>query len=89
MCHFADIAAPFHALFYKEVTWHWTDTKESAMCSLCTALYSHPVLALPDFTKPFCIESNASDDAVGGITTLQHASIHKPIIFLSNILTSG
>ena len=49
------------------------------MHSLCTALCSHPILALPDFTKPFCIESDASDTAVGGILTQEHASIHKPL----------
>ena len=89
MHHFADIAAPLYALLFKEATWHWTDTEESAMHSLCTALCSHPVLALPDFTKPFHIESDASDTAVGGVLTQEHASVRKPIAFLSNTLTSS
>ena len=89
MHHFADIAAPLYALLCKEVTLYWTDTEESAMYSLCTALCSHPVLALPDFTKPFCIESDASDTAVGGVLTQEHASVHKPIAFLSKTLTSS
>ena len=56
------------------------------MHSLCTTLCSHPVLALFDFTKPFCIKSNASDTAVGGVVTQKHACIHKPIAFLINTL---
>ena len=56
------------------------------MYSLCAALYSHPVLALPDFIKPFCIESDASDTAVGSVFAQKHVSIHKPIVFLSKIL---
>ena len=57
------------------------------MCSLCTALCSHPVLALPDFTKPFRIDSDPSNTAVGGLLTQKHASTHKPIAFLSKTLT--
>ena len=59
------------------------------MRSLFTALCSHSVLALSDFTKPFYIESDASDIAVGGVLTLEHASVHKPIAFLSKTLISS
>ena len=58
------------------------------MHSLCTALCSHPVLALPDFTKPFHIESDASDTAVDGVLIQEHAFVHKPIAFFSKTLTS-
>ena len=59
------------------------------MHSLCTSLYIHPALVLLDFTKPFQIESDAFDTAVGGVLTQEHASIHKPISFLSKTLTSS
>ena len=39
------------------------------MCSLCTTLCSHPVFCLPAFIKPFQIENDASDTAVGSIPT--------------------
>ena len=67
MYYFADLAAPLHAFLRKMVTWNWTDTEESAMCSLCTALCRHPFLALLDSTKPFQIKSNTSDSAVNCI----------------------
>ena len=57
------------------------------MYSLCTALCSHLVLTQPDFTKTLCIESDASDTAVGGVIKQEHAFVHKPIAFISNILT--
>ena len=56
---------------------------------MCTAICSHPVIALPDFTKPFCIECNASDTAVGHDLTQEHVFVHKPIDFLSKTLTSS
>ena len=43
---------------------------------------------MPDFTKPFCIESNASDTAVGSVLTQEHTSVHKPIDILRKTLTS-
>ena len=59
------------------------------MYSLCTVLYSHPVLVLPDFTKPFHIEINASDTAVDSVLTQEHTFVRKTIAFLGNILTSS
>ena len=59
------------------------------MYSLRTELPSHPVLALPDFSKPFCIESDASDTAVGGVFAQEHAFVHKPIAFFSKTLASS
>ena len=69
ICHFAYIAAPLYTLLYKEVTWHYADIEEFAMLSLCTALCSQADLALPDFSTTFCIETDASDTAVGDILT--------------------
>ena len=89
MRHFADTDAPLYTLLWKEVTWHWTDTEEYAMCSLFTTLCSHTVLALPDFTKPFPIECNTSDTAVGVVLTQKHASIYKLLAFLRKTLTSS
>ena len=89
MRYFADIDAPFYIMLDKKVTWHWINIEEPAICSLCTALCSHPVLALLDFTKPFCIDSYALDTAAGNVLTQEHTSIHKPIALLSKILTSS
>ena len=59
------------------------------MYSQCIALCHHPVLALPDLTKPLFIESDASKTTVGGVLIQEHTSVHKPIAFLSKTLTSG
>ena len=78
--YFSDIVGPFYTLLHKEATWHWTEPEESAICSLCTTLCSNPVLALPDFTKVFQIESNASDTTIGILFTQQHISVEKPLL---------
>ena len=51
--HFADLAGPLYTLLHKVATQHWINSEESAVYSLCTTIYSHPLLSLPGFLKPF------------------------------------
>ena len=89
LCAILHTLLTLYTLLHKKATCHWTDTGESDMCSLCTRLCGHCGLALPDYTKPFQTEGNASDTAVGSVLTLEHISVHKTIAFLSEIFTSS
>ena len=57
------------------------------MPSMHTEFCSHPVLALPNFIKPFRIESDTSDTIIGSVLIQEHASFHKSIAFLRKTLT--
>lgn len=52
------IAAPFTALLQKEVPWEWIELAQSAFMTLKEAICSAPVLALPNFTEQFCVETD-------------------------------
>ena len=56
------------------------------MHSLFISLCIHPIPTLPGFTKPFQIKSDAYN-AKDGVLIQEHAFLHKPITFLSKILT--
>lgn len=69
----------------------WTPDHTSAFQALKEALVSAPVLAMPDFTLPFCIETDASNMG-GGAVLLQQGHplsyISKPLGPRTNGLSS-
>lgn len=69
-------------LLKKGETFCWTQSHEEAFNLLKSALSTTPVLALPDFTKPFTIETDASDKGVGAV--LQQGG--HPIAYISRAL---
>ena len=64
---YANTAAPLYALLRKDVAWEWAAAQQRAFEALKHALCEAPVLALPNFNKPFTIETDASDTAIGGV----------------------
>jgi hypothetical protein len=62
--HFGVIARPLTDLL-KNSLFVWTADHDVAFQTLKNALVQAPIRALPDFTKPFLIETDASDYGVG------------------------
>lgn len=65
--HFASISAPISDLLKKGRAFAWTQAAEEAFQKLKDALISEPVLASPDYTKPFTIQTDASDFGMGAV----------------------
>ena len=60
------MASPLTDLLRKQ-GFVWTDAATEAFESVRAALCSAPVLRLPDFSKPFVIEPDASGNAIGAV----------------------
>jgi hypothetical protein len=60
------LSKPLTLLLKKEIQFQWTPTQE-AFELLKQALVQAPVLAIPDFTKQFVVETDASDAGFGAV----------------------
>ena len=65
--HFATLARPLTDLLKKGSIFIWTPAHQAALDALKFALVSALVLALPDFSKPFQLQTDASDLGVGAV----------------------
>lgn len=86
--NFASLTAPITNLLKKtQIKFVWTDEAEAALNSLKTALISAPVLSTPDFTKPFIIQTDASDKGVGAVLVQEEKENEKVICYMSQKLS--
>jgi hypothetical protein len=80
--HYAIIAKHLTELLQKHQFLHWTNDQEVTFNTLKIALISAPILALPNFDKPFDVETDASDMGVGAVLMQDK----HPLAFISKAL---
>ena len=81
---FSEIARPLNELLKKDRKFEWTTECRQAFEDLKTRFTSEPVLMLPDQTKPFQIECDASKYASGAVLTqLDSNGDRHPCAFIS------
>lgn len=78
------MSKPLTDLLKKNSTFKWTPTTAQAFEAVKQALISAPVLQLPNFSKQFIIETDASHTGIGAVLMQEG----HPIAFLSKALCS-
>jgi len=80
--NFGIIARPLTELLRKNTIFRWTSSHDQSFQALKQALVSAPVLALPNFSRPFSIETDASAGGIGAVL-LQDG---HPLAYISRAL---
>jgi hypothetical protein len=80
--HYAILSQSLTALLKKGVFFVWTDAQDTAFQVLKNALSTAPVLALPNCSLPFIVETDACDVGIGAVLSQQG----HPLAFVSRAL---
>ncbi|KAJ7941085.1 Retrotransposon protein, putative, Ty3-gypsy subclass [Quillaja saponaria] len=78
-------AAPLTELLKKGTVWHWGEPCQTAFEDMKLAMINDPVLALPDISKPFEVQTDASDYALGGVLLQEN----HPVAYESHKLSQA
>ena len=87
---FSKLAKPLTELLRKGVKWNWGDSQQQAFEALKRSFTEAPVLALPDLSKQFILECDASDFATGAVLSqLGPDGLVHPVAFYSKSLNEA
>ena len=86
--NFAQIAKPLHRLTERTATFRWTSEAETAFNELRHQLSSAPILAHPNFERPFILDTDASDVGIGAVLSQQDDEGRERVIMYGSHLLS-
>jgi hypothetical protein len=88
--NYAQIAAPLTLLTGETVVWRWAAPQQSAFEQLKERLSSAPILVYANPSRPYVVQTDASDCAVGAVLSQrQDDGSERPIAFWSHKLNSA
>uniref|UniRef100_A0A0A9XSU2 RNA-directed DNA polymerase n=2 Tax=Lygus hesperus TaxID=30085 RepID=A0A0A9XSU2_LYGHE len=88
---YAELCVPLNKMRKKNIPFNWTPDCEQSYTTLINILSNPPVLALPDFTVPFSIWTDASNNAISYVLTQidPHTGKHRPVAFAGRKLSES
>lgn len=65
--NFTSIVAPLHELLKKDKKFEWAEVHQMALEQLKERMISAPIMACPDYDRPFFLQTDASNIGVGAV----------------------
>ncbi len=88
MRNFAALASPLMRMLKKDVEFHWGPAQAKSFQDLKQTLIQVPVLAFPDFSKPFEMYTDASAMGLGAVLMQKDSKQkNRPTAYVSRVLT--
>jgi len=87
--NFGKIAKPLTNLLKNNTPFIWNADTDEAFNTLKRVLTSQPLLQYPDFSKPFILTTDASNDALGAILIQGEIGRDPPIAYASRTLSKA
>lgn len=85
---FAQIAKPLHKLTERGATFAWTEACEAAFTELRQRLTTAPLLAFPDFSRTFILDTDASEAGIGAVLSqVDDEGRERVIAYASRVLS--
>ena len=85
--HFSHICKPLHDLTKKNVRFQWNEKCQHAFDTLKAEMSKPPVLAYPNETDTFILDTDASNFAAGAVLSQVQDGVERPIAFGSKIFS--
>jgi hypothetical protein len=88
--HFSDMTKPLNELLRKDTPFEWTTKRETVFNDLKKCFMTRSILLIPDQTKSFYVESDASKYATGAVLMQKDSNgdLH-PCSFISQAFSSA
>ena len=85
---FANVADPLNKLLQKDHSFAWTNQCEESFNSLKKAFSDVVTLSYPDFSKPFIVDTDASDVGIGAVLSqFNKFGVEQPVAYYSRALS--
>ena len=87
--NFANIAEPLYDLLRKKARFLWTERQTQAVNTLKAQLAKAPIVAFPNYKKPFHLHTDASDSGIGAVLMQEKDGILHPLAYVSKTLNQA
>lgn len=84
--NFARITAPLVQLVKKNQRWFWGPEQDAAFQAVKDALRQSPVLICPDFSRPFQLHTDASEQGLGAVLIQEVDGMERAVAYASRTL---